>query len=58
MIIISVFFIFLGFAVIYITVKERINWFAAQDHKLKGWVAGLGSLALGIRMLVDVIFHI
>lgn len=58
MIVTSIFFIVLGIALIWFAIKERIDWYAAQDRKLKGWVAGLGSIALGIRMLVDVIWNI
>ena len=58
MIVAGVFFIILGLVFIYYAIKQQINWNAAQDHKLTAWIAGLGGLALGIRMLVDAILHI
>jgi hypothetical protein len=54
----GIFFIILGIVFIFGAIKQKINWYAAQDHKLTAWIAGLGGLALGIRILVDAILHI
>ena len=58
MVIIGIFFILLSIGLIWLTTKQRFDWYSAQAHKFKGWVFGLGSIALGIRILLDVIFDI